>query len=549
MADWEMLGDSSSLPLPMCSTPSQAISNYGSSDTWLAMNAKTTPTTPFVATSPTGDSIPFFIKIGNPCSTIAKDWRKANQAEIRCNSCTSNLGLLLHLLGPANVPFTLLDDNDAYSPLEQLFDLYQRDTPTGVYFPTSEIVGDKGTEQYPHFHTIIDATHFASESLAIDYTRLLHKYVPIVRSIFDKHCVQELPATIDFVLKLLTTTSMGEHCRFGLTWLKKVNDPEWQHKSRVEQYRILVCAILSLKFDKGMTAGDFIIPVIHQLHNTILPLIENATSREALKASITSMFHPLTYRRPTAAPSAGAVEIAMNELGDFTNRVMTVDEASLNHGMVLVPATVSGITTSRDAFAQMKKAATSSPNPRGASKFMTHINNDQPIATSLRVLLEKPPAGLQVNIENLCPGFAVSTTLPVEKLCVPHLWAFSQRKCSPPMGTEWKDVVGILPLSHGISQTFLLVCHGMRPHSTTGGCFPAFLSTKLTRICDSAFERCNTTMLLPNIADPNLAVGVGASVVDATSRLSHTFKFRLKGSSTVVNISSFYLSSVWSNNK
>jgi hypothetical protein len=308
--------------------------------------------------------------------------------------------------------------------------------------------------------------------------------------------------------------------------------------------------------------------LVQQATGQVIPLLAEARDESALKAILSERLSPLNYQRrsTTNELSEGAVRIAMDTLGAFANRVMTLEEASALPTTVTVqrrplapppppPPTVTDskcedkvVPAAAGAGAHDTLAAFGSMLPISAVKkrapftFASRCDAEDGAITSVEDLLARIASGavhkLEVKPVGLSITYAASTTLEPDKLSVPHLWAFytgrSPAECG--MTAEFVEVAAVMPLHRYVREykNVLFLVEGARPPPNPGNCcFPAFLSVQHRRTCGKAFERINTALPIV-IPEGPVACGVGTSASGEDGKLVYPVHIRVNGKTSVV---------------
>lgn len=299
---------------------------------------------------------------------------------------------------------------------------------------------------------------------------------------------------------------------------------------RSKHHMWMLCAEMLLwteiYFD-GVKEKSAVSPVIQQAHGNIIPLLDKASSREAMISMLSNRLNPVVYQRPTASPSKGHVENAISVLGDFTNRILTLDEAAaLPHAIVLQNR---GSSSSMIAFQEMLKTS-SSKNP---ARFAIRCSTLSTLTDLLSVLRSDPNKRLEIKAKNLHDVYVASSTLEKTKMCVPHMWAFTgtRGKLSLP-SEEWSEVAVINPLyeyTTSYKSVLFLLENVAPPKTITNCCFPEFLEVRIRRTCRTAFEEINRRIHLNVDTSNNVGIGVGACATNEKGDLRVPVMVRLDG--------------------
>ena len=156
------------------------------------------------------------------------------------------------------------------------------------------------------------------------------------------------------------------------------------------------------------------------------------------------------------------------------------------------------------------------------------INSIKNMEDLYKYLENNPYSDVLINTNLMHPLYIAKTTLDLDKLKVPHMWAFTR---AIRIKSGWVKLKYIAPLykyidSHKNIAFILDYSNVMDISSITNCCFPDFLAPAYARTCDKAFERINT---LKKIAIPSgdLAIGIGTSF--SNSKLVQQVKMKING--------------------
>jgi hypothetical protein len=180
-----------------------------------------------------------------------------------------------------------------------------------------------------------------------------------------------------------------------------------------------------------------------------------------------------------------------------------------------------------NAFEEMK----SSLKPKGsfASRCSNIDINSIKNMEDLYTYLEKNPySDVFINSSGMHPLFIAKTTLDLNKLKVPHMWAFTR---AIGIKSGWIKIKYIAPLYKYIDShkniAFIVEQNSVLDISKiTNCCFPEFLSSAYSRTCDKAFEKINTLNKI-TIPSGDLAIGVGTSF--SNSKLVQRVNLKING--------------------
>lgn len=296
----------------------------------------------------------------------------------------------------------------------------------------------------------------------------------------------------------------------------------------------------------GTDGKNAVSPVIQQAHGNLIPLLDKAMDKSAMVRMLNDRMDPRHYQRATAAPTQGQILNAMSALGEFSNRVLTVEESvALPHAIPLCssPLASSSSSSMPSSMATFKDmlATASSPSIKGkknpgafAGRCATGAMEIGTVRDLVAHLKARPHTRLEVCVRGMGDMYVGGTTLPKEKICVPHFWAFTGTRGSytHTFPDDWAEVVVVHPLYEYLSQyrTVLLVLKNVKAPATVGNCcFPEFLEVNYRRTCRSAFEEMNRRVRLEVKGDKPMAMGVGICAINESGKLNSPVSVRVDG--------------------
>lgn len=486
----------------------------------------------------------------------------------RCNTCISRSKRLGRLSIPDKkghpmplflVSSTLLDDS--YAPLYQANEQLCTTPIVGL----SVLVGShvegylekEGMEiscsqPFRHYHICIPEDK--RSEISSTEAKLLEKA-------FQRYCSSLLPQLLDTLLpkdgpgtplekitrlqeslriveSALSEAVYGNHLAPSVQWLLRIAD-FFEKEGKLPHQRTkaqmwLLCAEMLLWTSihpDGRSGSGVVSPVIQQAHGHVIPLMDKAVDKKAMIRMISDRMSPLNYQRPTAAPTKGQVENAMATLGEFSNRVLTMEEAAALPHAILCRSQETCTSSSMAAFQDMLGVTKPKKNPASLADRCRGITTLTQLLSEMR---NHPEKKLELQVQGMSRIYVAGTTLDPAKLCVPHLWAFlgSFPKNFP---DEWSEVAVIHPLYEYLPQyrTILFVLHKVHHppavNTMTNCCFPEFLDVQYRRICRSAFEDINKRLSIKIKKGQTLAMGVGVSATNDAGKLNKPLKVRVDG--------------------
>ena len=296
----------------------------------------------------------------------------------------------------------------------------------------------------------------------------------------------------------------------------------------------------------GADGKNAVSPVVQQAHGNLIPLLDKAMDKQAMIKILNDRMDPCHYQRPTTAPTQGQIQNAMSALGEFSNRVLTVEEAvALPHAISLCSSSSSmpsSMATFKDMLTSATRTATRTKKDPGAfaGRCAVGAMEIRTVRDLVAHLKARPHTRLEVSVRGMADMYVGGTTLPEEKLCVPHFWCFTGTRgaYAHKFPDDWAEVAVVHPLYEYLSQyrTVLFVLKNMRMSTTVGNCcFPEFLEPQYRRTCRSAFEEMNRRIHLEvkgNDGNGNamaMAMGVGICAINDLGKLNSPVSVRVDG--------------------
>lgn len=472
--------------------------------------------------------------------SIIRDILRRADEELRCQSCRGRLKRLCRysngkkplLFSPATKALT-----DPLSIDLRRMNALVLDTPVvGIkIFSGRNIDGfDEVEGPFSHYHARIphDQMTTADQDSVILYNKAIRRYVPdilprMIRTIIpDKTAMDGMIASLDLMRSCLDAAAYGRMLMPSVEWLTRVvhhfGGLSDQYNMRIECARILLWTAIS---PDGL--HDAVSPVIQQAIKNVIPIMADAKNEAAMKAMLTDRLSPQKYQRPstTKVIKPGQVMNAMSTLGDFTNRLMTWEEASRMPNTIVFEE-----KGSMHSFKQML----SPPTKKTPYKFAER----SAVVSTLKDLFGIPPGSrLEIQTTSMSPCYLATTTLSPTVLSVPHLWAFMNSTSPSSIGMkQWESVCGIVRIEYQQHRNYVLILQdtsGIKTRTFPNCCFPTFLSIQHRRTCGDAFERLNKTMKLVVPSDTHVAVGIGVSVSDTKGTLHKPITVRVNGGSPI----------------
>lgn len=288
-------------------------------------------------------------------------------------------------------------------------------------------------------------------------------------------------------------------------------------------------------------------------YGNIIDLLEDAKSEDAMTKLCADRLNPENYQRRTAEATPQQVLNAIKSLGDFTNCIMTKEQAEklipemVTHGIAsLTPSEPTSMepTSSMTGFmAQMAKAkqthlssfASRCATPSFASRCDkssqdVDILSIKTLRDFVKVTRKNPNWKVEIESGRHSVAYVASTTLG-NKIIHRHPWAFMTNSSSFCGLQSWNEVVSTIPMYEYIEghKNALFVIKNFRPTTQLGNCcFPEFLIPEFRRTCGPAFEGLNRTTKI-TVPDGPIMVGLGVSAKDLYGTLMTPINLRVNG--------------------
>jgi hypothetical protein len=415
---------------------------------------------------------------------------------------------------------------------------------------------------FRHYHIRIPEDK-RSDVDAVEAKRLekaFWRYCPtLLPSLLDTLLPQKEAGTVDDKVtriksSLLVTQSALSDAVYGdrllpsLKWLLRIVE-YFEKEGKLPLQRStnqlwLLCAEMLLWtaiHPDGTEGKNAVSPVVQQAHGNLIPLLDKAMDKRAMVRMLNDRMDPRHYQRPTVTPTQGQIQNAMSTLGEFSNRVLTAEEAaSLPHAISLgssslsTPSSSSSMATFQDMLAKATAKAKGKNPGAFAGRCATGATEIRTVTELVAYLKAHPRTRLEVSVRGMADMYVGGTTLPKEKLCVPHFWAFTGTRGSytHKFPDDWAEVVIVHPLYEYLPQyrTVLLVLKNMRMSTTVGNCcFPEFLEPQFRRTCRSALEEMNRRVSLQVQENQPMAMGVGICATNDSGKLHSRVTVRVDG--------------------
>jgi len=332
----------------------------------------------------------------------------------------------------------------------------------------------------------------------------------------------EVINSLECFIKCCSKATYGETFINTAKWLISIMK-DYQKSNNVDLFMI---ALIDAGIEKDLQGA--VITKYHQANDNILSLLRDARTEDAMIKLVENRLNPHNYRRrdPEAILTEGNINNAMKHLGDFENTVMTHEETEKLPHCIAIKGKQEN-KGSMSAFEQMK----SSIKPTGsfASRCSNiDINSIKTMEDLYKYLGNNPNSDVYIESYKLEPIYIAKTTIDLDKIKTPHMWAFTS---SIKTKSGWLKIKYIVPMYKYIDShkniAFILDSNDILDTSKiTNCCFPDFLQPAYARTCDKAFERINKLKKV-QIPSGDIAVGLGTSISD--SKLVRHIKIKING--------------------
>ena len=431
-----------------------------------------------------------------------------------CTTCRDRLYLLLRLRDSNGKPFFMPGSKDIYpEEFMPLWDASRTGSVTAVFVVQPFQFGMYSTGKWNHF-SIGTVTTIPDIKDSKNRQRVLDKYIPIATKLFTANGVIGIRRSLDILIETLKSVTYGVNLLKSATWFREHITEDFGQADRRTQLNILTSAIFALDYCIEVGSGDVTIHLYHQFSNNTLDALAVCNNPKQLTALLNDRLNALKYQVKTEEASVGQVNNAMHFIGDFTTKLMTVENAIEEHGAVKVDQTSPYSASS--AFSNMKVSSNGSKNKSGAAGFASRSKlNVKPkkMKDLMTFLDEKKLVGLEVYVDNQTPVVYATNFIGLKEgvYQTSHSWGFVNGVSPKEFNMEgWQEVVAIFKM--GIS--FMFICKGALPNSKhmEPCCHPCLLTPEYYKSCGSAFGNLKDHMKLQINGKGPFAIGVGVSL-------------------------------------
>ena len=395
--------------------------------------------------------------------------------------------------------------------------------------------------------------------------KALDKYTPLLRQFIKRTVPTEsdyvaIRKSFDVFKKIIDKVPYASVLNHGISFMNVIlshsdmcgaKQPCYLTESQL--MNVIGNTIISSTVSPGEN-GDAIITAFHQLSKNVLDLIVSAVSEEAMVRMCRDRFDPTKYEQPTAAPSLNKVAHTLNTLGDYSVSLCTLDELCKH-----IPDTVKlmgdiSSGPSGGAAAVMGKMM-NSYNTKSKYNFADRYpkaNEGQSI-DSIKTLVEHMNLGYVKSLEIKCANHGAHYTDPTSintvyfgtfhnfnpaHLITNALWGWGFINEEAPRFHGRHKVSHVVPFAGAGWKNYAFILDNSRTCPKINGSvsWPGILAPGVRRIHGSTFKEVGSKMPI-NYPEGNLAIGVGVSEPNTSSKLNRTITVYINGNNTPINIS------------
>lgn len=541
----------------------------------------TVQTKPFVLNTKNGKMAVLLVHKPDPTAY------SMGESQVGCWACGHRVSKLHNLEGESGQVLFPPEAMAKFSPEHRYFELYSNISSmaqatckgpiVGLMVVRGSSVGDYSRTQgadgagtpYSHWYLPLTEEYQSDAGITAEYADLVERAVS--RYVADDHLntngqfdrlirrlIIQGTVSLDLMETCLNKVTYGKTFLPAVAWLHNILDHlaakglVYDHMSPTQRWVFLTKHLLKAGISKDYYGAGC--PLFQTATGNIIELLESAKDEKAMMAMCEERLSPANYQRRTADASAGQIGIAINELGDFYNEVISI--ADLPH---IVPEIVShcgaasmytgagapagGVAaSSMDGFrAQQAKLVVSDTRSfavrSGADALTLRISRTTTIREFV-ALGRDAPLDVEIRCALMKPAYIASTTLDKSKMidaAQKHVWAFMNSHSPITVGLRsmWTRVSHTVPMYEytGTYKSTLFVTPGANLTGVAGVancCFPEFLVGSIRRVCGPAFEGLNKTtkVVVPSV--PHV-VGLGTTAVDASGKLYTPVELRVNG--------------------
>jgi len=438
----------------------------------------------------------------------------------RCKECSNRASCMFNLSDINGPLFSFNKDCDKYKSLYDIADTAcKNDIETMVcveqYLP--EVGG------FHHWYRSV--SHSTSDGVNVESINyVVHRYGKSLRSLVEKIGDGGI-RSLKLMRECLNEAVYGNKFIPALDWLMNIliDKETTEFKTDKDFWRFYCKHILLSPISKD--SNGWVCTFYHTANGNIVDLLETANTKEEMVDMVEDRLNPANYQRrsTTAELSDKIIDNAIKVLGDFTNTVMTKEEAGKMEHVV----TLTDDTSALDGMKKMK----SKKDMSHAGGFADRAGDITSIDKLIEYLRENPSSTLSVDPCTLNVVYVANTTLPKNIVSFPHLWLYDPNFTR----NEWVDVSQLIPMYKYIQlpyRNFMFVVDSYSAkyrHKLKNCCLPVFLNTSHTRVYGKVFEKLNTTTNVKYPSEDELmAVGVGGSAINDINDIK-PLKIKLNG--------------------
>ena len=403
----------------------------------------------------------------------------------------------------------------------------------------------------------------------------LKTYVPLIIAMLNKFTRDDLIAierSCEYLETVLKTATYAHNLIPGFNWFKRAIEMIKSHSAisyDVWYDDINEFSHLPLKSQMDIV-GNLIIPYriklldddsdiygiteYHQFNKNIISLLENAKSLRAMKTMVEERCCPTNYQRKTAQPNERNIQKSIEKLGDYQFIISTCAQLEQKDGCYAIVSPGVNQNSNGGAMAAMLALTRRGSkydfgsrireinmqkrvNPTTLTELMTLIQAEE--ITSLKLQNTDLHETVYIAEHNINDRYVISPD---------YGWAFLNKE-SPRFYGE-KNITHVFHINKGNINNIVFIIENSKScrKITTNVGWSNFLAESIRKTCGHVFEKVGQKVPVsyPGISNkcvgesyktPNLAIGVGVSVIDEYNSLNRSVQLRINNQSFLCNIS------------
>ena len=416
---------------------------------------------------------------------------------------------------------------------------------SGKYVVIDGTIGTKFEGGFPHLHVELPNCDLKNFTVANFNWFINQHFNTLYRLMYENNNDGIIPS-LELLLSLLPKVKYGDRIQKSTEWFLRFMKDFRGVDTQRERDIVILTALLNQYMVKGYGEEQIVATNLKQTKDTVLKAMSCAHSESALVNLLTKLFNPDNYMRPTAAPKAGSLKVAMSifQNANFSTTVMTIDNLLKKYKgkapppFVMEPPPVDALSTWGTMY-NSQTASNTKGKRGGAGGFAQR-------AAPKVFIIPKSISELYNSLEKF-PGLMVyvnSSSSPVmlteypdtskELLKYDFLWSFKNNSnplLSYGITEGYHEITAMTsPGTMGRNVFFGISGAYIRDKSPGNTCYPEFLKESVQRKARSAFEslNSNTQAKIPQ-GIASLALGVGTSRTNSENDLFRSMRFKIKG--------------------